>query len=133
MSGKTKPKSNCDIEYLEKIGRLYSKKLSKNRTKWESIIYKFLKELHISFEFQKPIICNKCKLYIVDFLFSEINLILEIDGKQFHSSLTQIKSDKLRTKALKKEGYLVIRLWNNQVNIITKENLNQLLSSYKKC
>src|SRR5689334_12938628 len=50
--------------------------------------------------------------YIVDFVASELRLIVELDGGQ-HASAAD--ADKTRTMALEKDGYQVIRFWNNNV------------------
>jgi very-short-patch-repair endonuclease len=50
--------------------------------------------------------------YIVDFVFLERKLIIEVDGGQH-----QIRraSDEKRDKWLIREGYTVLRFWNNDV------------------
>lgn len=50
--------------------------------------------------------------YIVDFLSFEKMLIIEIDGGQ-HAE--QIDYDEQRTAYLEKQGFSVVRFWNNQV------------------
>ena len=48
--------------------------------------------------------------YIVDFVAKEMNLIIEIDGGQ-HNEETDIE----RTRCLEKQGFKVLRFWNNDV------------------
>lgn len=48
--------------------------------------------------------------YIVDFVAKEMNLIIEIDGGQ-HNEKTDIE----RTRYLEKQGFKVLRFWNNDV------------------
>lgn len=48
--------------------------------------------------------------YIVDFICFETHLIIEIDGGQ-HDNIT----DQIRTNFLEKEGYKILRFWNNEV------------------
>jgi very-short-patch-repair endonuclease len=50
--------------------------------------------------------------FIVDFVAPSARLIIEIDGGQ-HA--TESERDAARTRALEKEGYRVIRFWNNDV------------------
>lgn len=50
--------------------------------------------------------------YIVDFICLEQKLIIELDGGQ-HAE--QQEYDKKRTLFLEKEGYRVLRFWNNEV------------------
>ncbi len=58
--------------------------------------------------------------YIVDFVCLEQKLIIELDGSQ-HAE--QITYDETRTQILKKDGFRVIRFWNNDV----LENTNAIL------
>ena len=50
--------------------------------------------------------------YIVDFVCLQVSLIIEVDGGQ-HAE--QIAKDEARTRFLEKEGFRVIRFWNNDV------------------
>ncbi len=50
--------------------------------------------------------------YIVDFCCRKAMLVIEIDGGQ-HALATA--KDRARTETLKKQGYTVIRFWNNDV------------------
>ena len=50
--------------------------------------------------------------FFVDFVAPSAKLIVEIDGGQ-HAS--ESERDVARTRALKKDGYRVIRFWNNEV------------------
>ena len=111
-----------------------AKKLSKNRTTWESKIFKHLSDLHYKFQFQVPVIYNptngqKPKGYILDFLLTDYNIVIEIDGYSTHSSKEQQKYDRQRTKKLEKLGYQVIRFWNKQVSTFSKENIDQIIKS----
>lgn len=49
--------------------------------------------------------------YIVDFACREMALIIELDGGQHATSLT----DAARTEFLNGQGYSVVRFWNNEV------------------
>jgi very-short-patch-repair endonuclease len=50
--------------------------------------------------------------YIVDFASHGAKLVIEIDGSQH---IDQATADATRTKFLEKEGYRVLRFWNNDV------------------
>ncbi len=58
--------------------------------------------------------------YIVDFVAMELRLVIELDGGQ-HALAAD--ADKTRTMTLEKDGYRVIRFWNNDV----LENLEGVL------
>ncbi len=50
--------------------------------------------------------------YIADFVAMELRLIIELDGGQ-HALAAD--ADVTRTTALAKDGYRVLRFWNNEV------------------
>ena len=50
--------------------------------------------------------------YIVDFICLEQRVVIEVDGGQH---LEQKDYDEKRTDWLAKQGYLVLRFWNNEV------------------
>ena len=50
--------------------------------------------------------------YIADFVCHEANLIIEIDGGQHDAALP---AEIERTRFLEREGYRVLRFWNNEV------------------
>ncbi len=52
--------------------------------------------------------------YIVDFVCLEKRLVIEVDGGQHGEKEGQIKDNK-RDQWLTKEGYRVLRFWNNDV------------------
>lgn len=126
---KTKKPSKIEQKeaFLKKLGQYRAKKLTKNATKWEKIIYSQLKELGIKFEFQKPVVIKKKYLAILDFYLPDKKICIEVDSKQYHSAKEDIKKDRLRTRRLKTEGIFVIRLWNSFVSTLEKEKLKQIL------
>ena len=49
--------------------------------------------------------------YIVDFVCFEKRLIIEVDGGQHAEN----QGDKIRDQWFRKEGFKVLRFWNNEV------------------
>lgn len=124
-NGKTK--GEATYEWLVAKGKEFAADLKSKSTKYENMLFKTLKELGYKFEFQYPIICNLKKLYIADFVLTDYNLIIEVDGVSCHSSKEDRKADNQRTKKLRGEGYAVIRLWNKQVETFTKPQIDQII------
>jgi len=50
--------------------------------------------------------------YIADFCCMEAKLVVEVDGSQHEQ---RSERDRLRDEALAREGYRVLRFWNNEV------------------
>lgn len=67
--------------------------------------------------------------YIVDFVSMEYRVIVELDGGQ-HSQ--QIEYDENRTAFLNREGYRVLRFWNDDVLLKTDLVLEQILLACQK-
>ena len=63
--------------------------------------------------------------YVVDFVCFEKRLIVEADGGQHAES----DSDEKRTKWLTKEGFRVLRFWNNEVLSNTNAVLEQIVDA----
>jgi len=122
-----KSKKKVDKVALMSFLKLKARELTYSRTKWEVIIYGLLKEQGILFEFQEPIITKNGHGYIADFLIKGTNLIIEIDGKQWHGTKEQQKKDNLRSRRLRKDGYEILRLWNSQVSVCSKQDLIKII------
>ena len=91
-----------------KKNRDFARRLRRNMTDAESHLWQSLRNrqlLNCKFRRQQPI-----GRYIVDFVCFEKNLVIELDGGQ-HAD--QIKYDSERTRWLQKEGFQVLRFWNN--------------------
>lgn len=89
-----------------------AKSLRQNSTDAEMILWNLLRANKLNglhFRRQQPI-----GKYIVDFVCFSKKFIIEIDGGQ-HNTPENKKKDNIRTNFLKKEGFKVIRLWNNDV------------------
>jgi very-short-patch-repair endonuclease len=123
---KKKTKSDLKEEYLLTLGKKLAVDLREKATPTEKIVYKWLKELKYNFQFQKPIVCNKKKLYILDFYLVDYQVFIELDGRQ-HYTQEGLKSDNLRSKRLKKQGLHPLRFPNSQIFNLTKEKFNEII------
>lgn len=86
----------------------FAQELRNNQTDAEKEIWSHLRQRQMFyFKFRRQQIIGN---YIVDFICFEKQLIIEIDGGQ-HSDIT----DKRRTDFFEKEGYKILRFWNNEV------------------
>ena len=89
-----------------------SKELSKNMTDAEKKLWQYIRKEQINglkFRRQQPI-----GPYIADFICQPIKLIIELDGGQ-HNANENIKYDEKRTEYLQNAGYIVLRIWNNEI------------------
>ncbi len=94
-----------------------ARKLRNNLTDAEKRLWYYLRVYRkqgIKFRRQQPI-----GPYFPDFVNLANRLIVELDGGQHFES----KTDKIRDEWLKKEGYTVLRFWDNEV----LENIEQVL------
>ena len=87
-----------------------AKNLRKTSTKAERLLWRYLRAKRLEgykFRRQEPI-----GNYIVDFVCFEKRIVIEVDGSQH-----QIETDKdtIRDEWLKKQGFRVLRFWNNEV------------------
>lgn len=100
--------------------RQQARTLRKNATEVEKLLWLRLRKrqlLNCKFRRQHPI-----GPYIVDFVCMDKKLIVELDGGQ-HADTTAY--DDQRTEYLERNGYVVLRFWNNQV----AEDLDDVLAS----
>ena len=87
-----------------------ARRLRKTMTDAEQALWRNLRDRQVEgcrFRRQVPI-----GRYIVDFACLERRLIVEVDGGQHEVNQAD---DAVRDAWLKKEGYRVLRLWNNDV------------------
>jgi len=92
------------------MDRFKPRQLRKNMTDAERELWRHLRLRQFSgykFRRQQPI-----GKYIVDFVCFEKKLIIEVDGSQ-HSE--QADYDLIRDAWLEKEGFRILRFWDNQV------------------
>lgn len=90
-----------------------ARNLRKKSTPQELKLWKLIKNKQVkNYKFKRQVPIGN---YIVDFSCAEKKLIIEIDGGQ-HNTETEIIYDKKRTEYLEKQGYKVIRFWNNEID-----------------
>ncbi|MGZ5836317.1 MAG: endonuclease domain-containing protein, partial [Xanthobacteraceae bacterium] len=97
---------------INNFRRQTAKRLRANTTQAEQRLWKMLRDFPIRgthFRRQVPI-----GPYVADFACLASRLIVEIDGSQ-HGDAEGTARDQIRTNWLNKEGYKVIRLWNNDL------------------
>ena len=88
----------------------YAKQLRKSMTEAETILWEELRQLDgYHFRRQHPI-----NDYIADFICLSAHLIIEVDGK-YHDVSQQQTEDDMRTNALSKMGYTVVRFTNEEI------------------
>ncbi|MCA1866642.1 endonuclease domain-containing protein [Agrobacterium genomosp. 3] len=97
---------------VDPMHRKYAKQMRKVMTDaelklWNAIRAHRLERL--SFRRQMPIAG-----FIVDFACSDHRLIVEIDGSQ-HTSEAALHYDQARTTRLQKDGWTVLRFWNDDI------------------
>ena len=98
---------NQSNERLTPLAQALRKKMTKEeRHLW----YDFLRKLPFTVNRQK-VIGN----YIVDFLCEEARIVIEIDGAQHYSERGREK-DSVRDEFLYRNGYLVLRYTNRDIN-----------------
>ncbi len=101
-----------------------AKNLRKRTTNAEKLLWKHLRSKQLKrlkFRRQHPI-----GDYIVDFACLEKQIVIELDGGQHTINKNR---DKERDKWLKKEGFKVLRFWNNEVLTNTEAVLEVILSN----
>lgn len=103
---------------IRNTAKLYAKELKQRATKAERIMLSIMKRLNKKVVFQHPIFIyangNIKTFYIADFCDIRKKIILEVDGG-YHKTEEQTVKDKLRTIDLKRLGYKVYRITNEDV------------------
>ena len=104
----------------------YSKKLRKNMTDAENILWYYLKNKQLgNFKFRRQEAIDN---YIVDFVCYEKKLIIELDGGH-HNQEIQTENDKLRENHLQNQGFKILRFWNNEIFNNIESVLNVILET----
>jgi very-short-patch-repair endonuclease len=92
---------------------LRARRLRRSTTDAEKRLWRELRKLELKgshFRRQVPI-----GPYIADFACMAARVLIEVDGSQ-HGEEQNKSHDDIRSRWLSKEGYCVLRFWNNQIN-----------------
>lgn len=98
---------------------LISQQNSKEPTSIEKKVYRVLKESGLLFETQKLINGH----FLVDAYIPSLNLVIEVDGSYWHSLDRVVKKDRAENAYLKKCGYRVVRIPENEVSDFSTASL----------
>ena len=96
-----------DAKLIDRAKALRKDPTPQERRLW----YDFLRAYPVRFQRQRVI-----DSYIVDFYCHKARLVIEIDGSQHYEPQEQ-EYDAQRTAALEKQGLLVIRFSNREINL----------------
>jgi very-short-patch-repair endonuclease len=106
----------------------------------EKLVYRRIEEdenLRGLFECNQPLMALGDKSYLVDLVWREGRLVVELDGPEHHSQMMYIR-DRQRDYSLTMQGYTILRITNAEVcaheeQAMTKiRNLTQLILGKKK-
>src|SRR6266566_8339976 len=113
------------MKRITPIYTTFARKLRKDQTEVEKILWHKLRNRQLeNIKFRRQYSIGP---YIVDFVATETKVIIELDGGQHNEESNRIK-DEERTHYLEKNGYKLIRFWDNEV----MENLDEVLESISK-
>lgn len=108
---------------------VFSHNLRKEQTDAEKRLWSKLRDRRLSgIKFRRQQVIGP---YIVDFVTFEKNIIIELDGGQHNSQEGKVH-DGERTRWLNKEGYVIIRFWNNEVLTNIPGVMESLLQTLSK-
>lgn len=89
-------------------------------TSLERIVKDYLDKNKMDYIFQFPTRTG----FVIDFAIFGKKVAIEVDGKKWHSSKEAKKRDRFKDYQLRREGWKVIRIEEEEI-----DNLNSLLSS----
>jgi very-short-patch-repair endonuclease len=97
---------------FDRFRKASARRMRRNATAAEAKLWRALRRHPIvGSHFRRQVIVGP---YIADFACMAARLIVEVDGSQ-HAEGPTATSDKTRTTWFEREGYKVLRFWNNDV------------------
>ena len=88
------------------------RELRRHMTEAERLLWSALRDRRLGgLKFRRQV---SVSVYVVDFLCFEARLVVELDGAQ-HYSVEALAYDARRTRAIEREGFVVVRFPNVQV------------------
>lgn len=91
----------------------------------ERILYRWFLEYHVHVELQYEI-----PPYRVDFALPDLKVVVECDGKEFHSSEEQIEYDRKRDSFLMSKGWKVLRYTGSRIFLEPTEVVKEVIALY---
>jgi very-short-patch-repair endonuclease len=92
---------------------VHARTLRKTQTPHEAKLWYYLRSKRFqSFKFRRQFPIGK---YIVDICCVKAKLIIELDGGQ-HNEEHALKYDEDRDRYLQRQGYRILRIWNNEMD-----------------
>jgi very-short-patch-repair endonuclease len=110
-------------QYLSNNLKTFSRNMRKESTKEEIILWQSLRKKQLGYRFRRQFVMDN--KYIIDFICLDKKLIIELDGSQHCEN----KKDKTRNSYLQSQGFVVLRLWNNEI----LKNLDGCLEKINDC
>ncbi len=102
-----------------------SRNLRREQTPWEAKLWYYLRNKRFcGLKFKRQFRMGD---YIVDFYCASKKLVIELDGGQHNEKLIE-SEDRKRTEYLTKQGYKVLRFWNNDV----EQNIEGVLETIRR-
>lgn len=94
-----------------------ARRLRKTMTDAEQVLWRSVRDRQLDgYRFRRQVPIGN---YIVDFACLDVGLVVEVDGGQHAINADE---DKVRDAWLTKEGYRVVRFWNNDV-LVNREGV----------
>lgn len=110
-------KESCSTkEFKDKMRQLRVDFLSSNKkvetpNKLEKLVYNSIESLNIPYKRQVPMFGK----FVVDALFPDKKLVLEVFGRYWHERPSIVKKDYSKKKYLEKCGYRVEEIWDYEI------------------
>jgi len=101
-----------------------ARSLRNNLTEAEKYLWHELRYNNLGVKFRRQAVIGR---YVVDFVCYDKKLIIEVDGGQHASS----GADSARDQWLHKEGFKILRFWNNDVLENREGVLGKIVESVK--